>query len=114
MSSGRTVIGGDTVEEEKYIAPTVIVDVSPSDPIMQEEVKEILHSSFLRFIRLYHFTINYSTCQNVFAKSVRLSFLHFSPDVFLNFFDQLKCLLVSGGKHSVYPKTRDYESANHH
>ncbi|XP_028399855.1 aldehyde dehydrogenase, dimeric NADP-preferring-like [Dendronephthya gigantea] len=38
MSSGRTVIGGNVVEEEKYIAPTVMVDVSQSDPIMQEEI----------------------------------------------------------------------------
>ncbi|XP_009459243.1 PREDICTED: aldehyde dehydrogenase family 3 member B1-like, partial [Nipponia nippon] len=31
-------IGGQTDEEERYIAPTVLVDVQPSDPIMQEEI----------------------------------------------------------------------------
>ncbi|CAB4002974.1 aldehyde dehydrogenase family 3 member B1-like [Paramuricea clavata] len=38
MSSGHTVIGGKIDEEEKYIAPTVLVDVTPSDPVMQEEI----------------------------------------------------------------------------
>ena len=38
MSSGHTVIGGEVDEDEKYIAPTVLVDVTPSDPVMQEEV----------------------------------------------------------------------------
>ncbi|XP_068253848.1 aldehyde dehydrogenase family 3 member B1-like [Nyctibius grandis] len=38
MRSGRVVIGGQTVEKERYIAPTVLVDLQPSDPIMQEEI----------------------------------------------------------------------------
>ena len=40
MSSGEAVIGGlgEVDEDEKYIAPTVFVDVKPSDPVMQEEV----------------------------------------------------------------------------
>ncbi|NXW25505.1 AL3B1 dehydrogenase, partial [Circaetus pectoralis] len=38
LRSGRVVIGGQTDEKERYIAPTVLVDVQPSDPIMHEEV----------------------------------------------------------------------------
>ncbi|XP_009330513.1 PREDICTED: aldehyde dehydrogenase family 3 member B1-like, partial [Pygoscelis adeliae] len=38
LRSGRVVIGGQTDEEERYIAPTVLVDLQPSDPIMQEEI----------------------------------------------------------------------------
>lgn len=39
MPSGNTVIGGEVDEDEKYISPTVVVDVTPSDPAMQEEVR---------------------------------------------------------------------------
>ncbi|KAF1548792.1 Aldehyde dehydrogenase family 3 member B2, partial [Eudyptes schlegeli] len=38
LHSGRVVIGGQTDEEERYIAPTVLVDLQPSDPVMQEEI----------------------------------------------------------------------------
>uniref|UniRef100_A0A8B9M7E3 Aldehyde dehydrogenase domain-containing protein n=1 Tax=Accipiter nisus TaxID=211598 RepID=A0A8B9M7E3_9AVES len=38
LRSGRVVIGGQTDEKERYVAPTVLVDVLPSDPIMHEEV----------------------------------------------------------------------------
>lgn len=38
LSSGKAVIGGHTDAAERYIAPTVLVDVSPESPIMQEEV----------------------------------------------------------------------------
>ncbi|XP_068004310.1 aldehyde dehydrogenase family 3 member B1-like [Melanerpes formicivorus] len=38
LGSGRVAMGGQTDEEERYIAPTVLADVLPSDPIMQEEV----------------------------------------------------------------------------
>ncbi|NXL83286.1 AL3B1 dehydrogenase, partial [Alectura lathami] len=38
LSSGRVAIGGQTDERERYIAPTVLVDVQPSDPAMQEEI----------------------------------------------------------------------------
>ncbi|NWT53684.1 AL3B1 dehydrogenase, partial [Erythrocercus mccallii] len=38
LGSGRVAIGGQTDEAERYIAPTVLVDVKPSDPIMQEEI----------------------------------------------------------------------------
>ncbi|NXD74484.1 AL3B1 dehydrogenase, partial [Eolophus roseicapillus] len=36
LRSGRVAIGGQTDEKDLYIAPTVVVDVQPSDPIMQE------------------------------------------------------------------------------
>ncbi|NXM74222.1 AL3B1 dehydrogenase, partial [Serilophus lunatus] len=38
LCSGRVAIGGQTDEAERYIAPTVLVDVQPSDPVMQEEI----------------------------------------------------------------------------
>lgn len=38
LSSGKAVVGGQTDATERYIAPTVLVDVSPDSPIMQEEV----------------------------------------------------------------------------
>jgi aldehyde dehydrogenase (NAD+) len=38
LSSGKVVVGGQTDATERYIAPTVLVDVSPDSPIMQEEV----------------------------------------------------------------------------
>ncbi|XP_019145002.2 aldehyde dehydrogenase family 3 member B1-like isoform X3 [Corvus cornix cornix] len=38
LGSGRVAIGGQTDEAERYIAPTVLADVQPSDPIMQEEI----------------------------------------------------------------------------
>uniref|UniRef100_A0A8B9PIV0 Aldehyde dehydrogenase n=1 Tax=Apteryx owenii TaxID=8824 RepID=A0A8B9PIV0_APTOW len=38
LSSGRVAIGGQTDEKERYIAPTVLVDVRPEDPAMQEEI----------------------------------------------------------------------------
>jgi aldehyde dehydrogenase (NAD+) len=37
LGSG-TAVGGQTDANERYIAPTVLVDVSPDSPIMQEEV----------------------------------------------------------------------------
>ncbi|NXN67657.1 AL3B1 dehydrogenase, partial [Himantopus himantopus] len=38
LRSGHVVIGGEMEESERYIAPTVLVDVQPSDPVMQEEI----------------------------------------------------------------------------
>ncbi len=38
LGSGKAVVGGQTDPNERYIAPTVLVDVSPDSPIMQEEV----------------------------------------------------------------------------
>ncbi|KAM8807387.1 aldehyde dehydrogenase family 3 member B1-like [Eudromia elegans] len=37
LGSGRVAIGGQTDEHERYIAPTVLVDVAPEDAVMQEE-----------------------------------------------------------------------------
>ena len=34
-TSGTVVCGGETDEESRYIAPTVITDVSPNDKLMQ-------------------------------------------------------------------------------
>ncbi|GAB3164492.1 aldehyde dehydrogenase [Telluribacter humicola] len=38
LSQGRILLGGQAKEEEKYIAPTLLDEVSPDDPIMQEEI----------------------------------------------------------------------------
>ncbi|XP_055008761.1 aldehyde dehydrogenase family 3 member B1 [Boleophthalmus pectinirostris] len=37
-SKGKVVLGGESDEADKYIAPTVLVDVSEDDALMQEEI----------------------------------------------------------------------------
>ena len=36
----NVVVGGQTDESDNYIAPTIMVDVRPTDAIMQEEVSD--------------------------------------------------------------------------
>lgn len=38
LDSGRTVVGGASDRTSKYIAPTVLADVAPEAPVMQEEI----------------------------------------------------------------------------
>lgn len=38
MGSGNIVAGGETNVETRYVAPTIIKDVKPGDPIMNEEI----------------------------------------------------------------------------
>ena len=38
LDSGRAVTGGATDRAAKYIAPTVLADVDPKAPVMQEEI----------------------------------------------------------------------------
>ncbi|XP_078512362.1 aldehyde dehydrogenase family 3 member B1-like [Lissotriton helveticus] len=38
LGSGTIVLGGQCDAKDKYIAPTVLVDVKESDPVMQEEI----------------------------------------------------------------------------
>lgn len=38
LSSGETVVGGQSDASERYIAPTILRDVKPTDPVMQEEI----------------------------------------------------------------------------
>ncbi|XP_006860902.1 PREDICTED: aldehyde dehydrogenase family 3 member B1 isoform X2 [Chrysochloris asiatica] len=38
LSCGRVAIGGQSDESERYIAPTVLVDVQETEPVMQEEI----------------------------------------------------------------------------
>lgn len=38
LSNGRVAIGGETNEKERYIGFTVLTDVKPTDPVMQEEI----------------------------------------------------------------------------
>ncbi|KAM3597507.1 uncharacterized protein V6R79_005505 [Siganus canaliculatus] len=37
-SAGRVVLGGESDQQDKYIAPTVVVDVAEDDALMQEEI----------------------------------------------------------------------------
>lgn len=38
LNDGRIVAGGTTVKAERYIEPTLLADVSPTAPVMQEEI----------------------------------------------------------------------------
>ena len=38
LNDGRVVVGGQTAAEERYIAPTLLADVSPTSAVMQEEI----------------------------------------------------------------------------
>jgi len=38
LDNGRTVIGGETDRDSRYIAPTVLADVDPDSPIMAAEI----------------------------------------------------------------------------
>lgn len=38
LSSGTVVVGGQSDEKDLFIAPTVLVDVKETDPVMQEEI----------------------------------------------------------------------------
>ncbi|KAM5248311.1 aldehyde dehydrogenase family 3 member B1 isoform 3-T3 [Ctenodactylus gundi] len=38
LQCGRVAIGGQSDEDDRYIAPTVLVDVQETEPVMQEEI----------------------------------------------------------------------------
>lgn len=38
LKSGRIAVGGKTDAADKYIEPTIIVDVHETSPVMQEEI----------------------------------------------------------------------------
>ena len=38
LKDGRIVFGGTTIAEERYIEPTLLADVDPNSPVMQEEI----------------------------------------------------------------------------
>ncbi|XP_058832535.1 aldehyde dehydrogenase, dimeric NADP-preferring-like [Topomyia yanbarensis] len=38
IKGANVAIGGDMDSEDKYIAPTILTDVKPSDPVMQDEI----------------------------------------------------------------------------
>lgn len=38
LHKGKIIIGGEVDQKKRYIAPTIIDGISPSDPIMQEEI----------------------------------------------------------------------------
>jgi acyl-CoA reductase-like NAD-dependent aldehyde dehydrogenase len=38
LSNGTVAVGGEIDTSERFISPTILVDVKPTDPIMQEEI----------------------------------------------------------------------------
>ncbi|PNF42212.1 Aldehyde dehydrogenase family 3 member B1 [Cryptotermes secundus] len=38
LNNGRIAVGGETNSSERFISPTILVDVKPTDPVMQEEI----------------------------------------------------------------------------
>ena len=38
MNDGRVVAGGRMLREQRFIEPTLLADVDPSSPVMQEEI----------------------------------------------------------------------------
>ena len=38
LKSGRVITGGKTDADDLWIDPTILVDVKPTDPVMQEEI----------------------------------------------------------------------------
>lgn len=38
LADGQIAVGGKTIREELYIEPTLLIDVSPLSPVMQEEI----------------------------------------------------------------------------
>nr|CAD7405601.1 unnamed protein product [Timema poppensis] len=38
LKAGTVAVGGETDASEKFISPTILVDVKPTDPVMQEEI----------------------------------------------------------------------------
>jgi acyl-CoA reductase-like NAD-dependent aldehyde dehydrogenase len=38
LKNGKIAVGGETDPFERYVAPTILVDVKPTDPVMQKEI----------------------------------------------------------------------------
>lgn len=38
LNNGKVAVGGETDPSERFVAPTILVDVKPTDPVMQEEI----------------------------------------------------------------------------
>ncbi|KAK9310820.1 hypothetical protein QLX08_000105 [Tetragonisca angustula] len=38
LNNGKVAIGGDCDARERYISPTILIDVKPTDPVMQDEI----------------------------------------------------------------------------
>lgn len=38
MKGAKIAVGGEIDQQERFISPTIIVDVKATDPIMQEEI----------------------------------------------------------------------------
>ncbi|MEV5910425.1 aldehyde dehydrogenase family protein [Streptomyces chartreusis] len=84
LGSGRTVTGGQSDRADKYIAPTVLADVRPDEPVMREEIfgpiLPILHVADLdeaiafindrdKPLALYAFTENDTTKRRLAAET---------------------------------------------
>ncbi len=84
LDSGEVVVGGETDAGDRYIAPTVLKDVSPDSPVMQEEIfgpilpvlpVADMHEA-VRFVNarpkplaLYVFTEDRNTADDVIART---------------------------------------------
>ena len=38
LSNGEVAVGGQTNASERFIAPTILINVRPTDPVMKEEI----------------------------------------------------------------------------
>ena len=38
LKCGKVAVGGESDAEDRFVAPTILVDVKPTDPVMQEEI----------------------------------------------------------------------------
>jgi acyl-CoA reductase-like NAD-dependent aldehyde dehydrogenase len=38
LNNGKIAVGGETDPSERFIGPTILIDIKPTDPIMQEEI----------------------------------------------------------------------------
>lgn len=38
LNCGKVAVGGEVDASERYISPTILVDVKPTDRVMQEEI----------------------------------------------------------------------------
>lgn len=38
LNNGKIAVGGDTDAKERFISPTILTDVKPNDPVMEEEI----------------------------------------------------------------------------
>jgi acyl-CoA reductase-like NAD-dependent aldehyde dehydrogenase len=77
MNKGQIIMGGKTDPEKCYVAPTIITDVRPDDPVMQEEIfgPVLPVITFTDFNEVYSIIARHpkSLAAYIFTKSKRLA-----------------------------------------